>query len=273
MASLALASLTETYTDSEGEESAHRDSIEKTDEVTFNQLEIVNQPTSKVNKPARLVSYQGHDDTIASDDEHHEIAITEPLVTEDVPMETERIVQFTDVDMPPEPTGPCAPELTDKIVEMTRRMNEKGYDMNRIIQQRKSFRNPSIYEKLIDYCNINEFGTNYGPQIYDPLKWDRSSYYDELAKRQKADMEQREKERRERTKIEFLTGTAKKTSNGTASIEDDSKKRKSKWDQVVYPGSAAPRVQLSVPSLTTTATGTKGIVISAFGSLPKKPKS
>lgn len=39
--------------------------------------------------------------------------------------------------------------------------------------------------------------------------------------------------------------------------------RKSKWDQ--------PATKSTLPALTTTVTGTKGTVISAFGSLPKKP--
>lgn len=270
MTSLALASLTETYTDSEGEENVSKESIIIDSPVLMKQPEL-----PKPKGPTTLVSYHAQDDTIASDDEHHETTTsTDTSTTTDQSGSANASINpiFMDVDLPPEPTGTCSSDLTEKIVEMTRRMQEKGYDMNLIIQQRKSFRNPSIYEKLIDYCNINEFGTNYEPQIYDPLKWDKTSYYDELAKIQKADMEQREKERRERTKIEFLTGTAKKVTNGTAATEEDTKKRKSKWDQVVYP-QAGQRLQTNVTTLTTAATGTKGIVISAFGSLPKKSKS
>jgi hypothetical protein len=35
--------------------------------------------------------------------------------------------------------------------------------LNFQIQQRKQFRNPSIYEKLIDHLDIEEIGTNYPP--------------------------------------------------------------------------------------------------------------
>lgn len=106
-------------------------------------------------------------------------------------------------------------------------------------------------------------GTNYPPAIYDPLKWSKESYYEELAKIQKTEMDRLEKERK--SKVEFVSGTKK---------HEDDKKRKSKWDQPggsISAGAVKP-AGLVQPSLTTTATGTKGTVISAFGSLPKKPR-
>jgi len=143
-------------------------------------------------------------------------------------------------------------------------MQTQQMDMNAVIQKRKDFRNPSIYEKLIQFCGINELGTNYPPSMYDPLKWPKESYYEELAKIQKAEMDKREKERK--GKVEFVSGTKK-------SDEDNKNKRKSKWDM---PGGGAVKVNqpglVAPPTLTTSATGTKSTVISAFGSLPKKPK-
>lgn len=81
--------------------------------------------------------------------------------------------------------------------------------MNLLIQQRKDIRNPSIYEKLIDYCKIDEYGSNFPLDVYDPHGWPESSFYEELAKEQKAEMDRREKERKDRTKVEFVTGVKK----------------------------------------------------------------
>lgn len=189
--------------------------------------------------------------------------------------------------LPPEPKGKCAVELQDKINLLYEKMKHTQMDMNRVIQERKEFRNPSIYEKLIQFCDINEFGTNYPPEIYDPLQWGAESFYEELAKTQKVDMDKREKDRKDNSKVELALAAAKK-------VEEEAKRRKSKWDQpgpssgtvaaagggsgttsivtgTVSSGSvkAAGLVQ---PALTTNITGTKGTVISAFGSLPKKPK-
>lgn len=41
--------------------------------------------------------------------------------------------------------------------------------MNYIIQRKKEFRNPSIYEKLIQFCAIDELGTNYPKDMFDPM--------------------------------------------------------------------------------------------------------
>lgn len=72
--------------------------------------------------------------------------------------------------LPAEPKGKCPVELQEKITNMHAKI-KLGMDMNRLIQDRKEFRNPSIYEKLIQFCDINELGTNYPPEIYDPLQW------------------------------------------------------------------------------------------------------
>lgn len=127
----------------------------------------------------------------------------------DIESEEEEIhkieLEFNDDGLPPEVSVKCPPEVQEKITIMFNKMQNEGLDMNKEIQARKAFRNPSIYEKLIDYCNLNEFGTNYPAEIYDPLKWGKESYYDELAKVQKTEMEKREKERKEKTKVMQFT--------------------------------------------------------------------
>lgn len=274
--SQALASLTATYTDSEGEE----DGNEEDDENQGSVSTPSSMPNSRQSSPvqitlppklAKLVSY--HDDTVVSDEEvdddteekveHMDV---DEIKEEETPPEPEPIAD-DGVQLPPEPAGRCTIELQEKILKLYEKMQSNGLDMNHVIQQRKDFRNPSIYEKLIQFCGINELGTNYPPENYDPLRWGKESFYEELAKVQKVEMDRREKERK--AKVEFVSGTRR------LNAEEDAKRRKSKWDQ---PGGNAQGSQnlkpagLVQPSLTTSATGTKGTVISAFGSLPKKPR-
>lgn len=265
---------------------------------------IEKSPNKKENKHRkrkksvrRLVSYQ--DDTVISDDDEeestssessnqteeegendetssHSNAQTSRDTTNSVQMEVDDKTDLVNetkspkkVDklskyahygfsLPPEPKGKPSTELVDKIKHLYDNMETTNMNMNRVIQGRKEFRNPSIYEKLIQYCDINEFGTNYPPEIYDPLQWGPESYYEELARVQKNGMLKRQKERKDTDKIEQATALARK-------VEEEAKRRKSKWDQ------PAAAVKPIPPTLTTTVTGTKGTVISAFGSLPKKP--
>lgn len=163
--------------------------------------------------------------------------------------------------IPPEPRGKFSRDTQEKFERISKKVatshdkvQSKLMDMNKIIQERKEFRNPSIYEKLISFCDINELGTNYPPEIYNPSTFGKESYYEELAKVQKSEMDKLEKTKKEPS-VTVVTGSKK---------VDDDKKRKSKWDQ--------PAPAPVVKTLTTTASGTKTTVISAFGSLPKKPK-
>lgn len=295
MSKSALASLTAQYTDSENEEDNQDDGSSDSQHSSPSLVQIPppkqqkETPVSTPEKPKRpkslrLVSYQ--DDTIVSDEDETESedendkTISEKkndnknsTNEESNKMEVD-VVESSDgkspkkdakVDkyahygftLPPEPKGKPSPELVEKIRHLYEKMEDSNMDMNRIIQERKDFRNPSIYEKLISFCDINEFGTNYPPEIYDPLQWGTESFYEELAKAQKVEMTKRQKDKKDSDKIEQATAAARK-------VEEEAKKRKSKWDQPA-PVKSAP------PALTTTVTGTKGTVISAFGSLPKKP--
>lgn len=279
MTSQALASLTATYTDSEGEEDIEEQTPEK-DELKSHSAppspkrgaDAVASSSAPPSPVKRLVSYQ--DETMVSDEEASPPAggaddmrrLSMETDTDDAPARSEP----DDDGVPPEPPGRCPRELQEAIAKNYNRMITEGLDMNRIIQDKKNFRNPSIYEKLIQFCDINELDTNYPPEIYDPLKWGKESYYDELARVQKIEMDRREKEKKEKlAKIDFITGVAKKSES------DDEKKRKSKWDQAAPNVGSKPTIKqpgLLQQPLTSNVTGTKGTVISAFGSLPKKPK-
>ncbi|GLV40678.1 uncharacterized protein CBL_04481 [Carabus blaptoides fortunei] len=286
----ALASLTATYTDSEGEDGNEEDELNQGSVST----PTSNSVNSRTNSPvpsavnlvagsvAQLVSY--HDDTVISDDETHDNTHVmnnnntsntgETLVNSGAGDGTASSEPITDdgIQLPPEPAGRCSVELQEKIARLHGKMLKDGLDMNYVIQQRKDFRNPSIYEKLIQFCGINELGTNYPPHLYDPLRWGKESLYEELARVQKQEMDRREKERK--TKVEVVSGTRRPGSGA----EEEAKRRKSKWDQPGGTGVSLTGTQALKPAglvqatLTSSATGTKGTVISAFGSLPRKPK-
>jgi len=257
MSTHALASLTATYTDSEPE-GEEEDAVlqdereEKSSEDSGGRGESLERLKDlEVEEPAKVTTLVSYNDDAVEEDEE----VGEPR-PEGSPYAAD------DVELPPDSTGRISPRILEKVAKLHERM-ESGLDMNATIQNRKEFRNPSIYEKLIQFCGINELGTNYHPKIYDPLKWGKESYYEELARVQKNEMDKREKEKRDKPRMEVVVGTKK--------VDDDPKKRKSKWDQVGAGGGTAPAIR-PAGFLQSALTGTKSTVISAFGSLPKKPK-
>ncbi|KAF5398727.1 hypothetical protein PHET_07606 [Paragonimus heterotremus] len=125
-----------------------------------------------------------------------------------------------DVQLPPEPQGHCPMRLQEKVDREVHRMRlEIDYDPNRVIQDNKAFRNPSIYEKLISFLNIDEKGTNFPPEIYNPYRWMPQSYYDELAKVQNREIDRLTKLQKEQKKTESNQPINNaKTSGNAASV-------------------------------------------------------
>lgn len=52
--------------------------------------------------------------------------------------------------------------------------------MNEYIKKKKEFKNPAIYEYLVNNYKIDEKGTNFPSQIYDPHCFDVVDFYDSL---------------------------------------------------------------------------------------------
>lgn len=105
--------------------------------------------------------------------------------------------------------------------------------MNEGIRKKKDFKNPSIYEKLIERYEINEYGSNFAEVriIYllfnylrlfknkfflnallkniDDLKSQGYMDYNELDQAQRAEWAKKEKERKERSKIQMVSAVKK----------------------------------------------------------------
>lgn len=136
------------------------------------------------------------------------------------------------VCLPPEPQGRCSNSLQVKIVSLLKK-KAVGVDLGESIQSRKDFRNPSIYEKLVSFCKLDEFGSNYPEDNYNPHEWSDESLYRNLRKAQMKAYEKKERAKLERTKVEFVTGTKRPipTAAVSSSVAEVVKKpRRSKWD-------------------------------------------
>lgn len=128
--------------------------------------------------------------------------------------------------LPPLTTEAYPADLQQKIDSMIGQVNA-GLDMNSHIQTRKEFRNPSMLEKLIEHCDIQEFGTNFGPDVFDPHKWGKESFYERLAGdqqrymaklRAKMSNEQAAPKPKKDVPVQIICGTSKKT---TTSVKEN----------------------------------------------------
>ncbi|XP_046565351.1 LOW QUALITY PROTEIN: SAP30-binding protein-like [Haliotis rubra] len=182
-----------------------------------------------------------------------------------------RNMSAEEIQIPPEPVGRCSKELQEKIARNYDRMLKSGYSNNVMIQQRKDFRNPSIYEKLIEFLHIEGTKEQTFLLISLILKCGLKNHFMTNYKTRRRRWKRRRR-RKDRTKIDFIVGSKKVSSSSDGSAPDE-KKRKTKWDSQPQVSSAVRSSNMPNPSvvtLTTSATGTKTTVISAIGSITKK---
>ena len=93
--------------------------------------------TATHNRPTRPHPDPSLDDTADGD--------AQPVI------QCQNLVVSGDMQMPPEPPGLCSATLQESISRLWERKKvDKNFDLNLIIQNKKAFRNPSIYEKLIE---------------------------------------------------------------------------------------------------------------------------
>lgn len=192
--------------------------------------------------------------SVHTDDEFSEEDDDEDHVTD--PIEYHR--QLTgkkpeDIKIPKAPRGSVDPLIQEKMLKLKEKKDATGMDMKYHIQKRKDFRNPSIYEKLIDHCGIEEFGSNFPPEVFDPHSFEPDSYYEKLSQAQKVLMDAVAKEAVSASSlsstssattsipdkpkvVEIITGTAKKTISSVSSSSShpssqEKRKKQSKWDE------------------------------------------
>jgi len=100
------------------------------------------------------------------------------------------------VRIPDDTPRACSNTLEEKVAELIAKQKRQNLDVNYEIQKSKAFRNPSIYQKLIEYCEIDEFGSNFDPTDFDPKRWTEASSMESLAKAQSIAMEKYEREKK-----------------------------------------------------------------------------
>jgi len=64
-------------------------------------------------------------------------------------------------------------------------LKRKGKHFNDTLMSNKAFRNPHIYEKLVNFVDVDEKGTNFPMEIWDPFNYRPEWKAEALAEEQK----------------------------------------------------------------------------------------
>ncbi|KAF7721360.1 hypothetical protein EC973_004841 [Apophysomyces ossiformis] len=108
--------------------------------------------------------------------------------------------------IPPEPDTPVDPERAAKINHFLS-LRASGHRLNIHLQHNKAFRNPRIYAKLVEFVDLDEFGSNFPKDQFDPHGFPKSAYIDEILETQRRMAEEKAIAQQQRSNISFVSGT------------------------------------------------------------------
>lgn len=123
--------------------------------------------------------------------------------------------EYLDKFLPPPPKDKCSDELQEKIVKFLTLKKTTGRSFNAEVRNRKEYRNPDFLLHAVTYQDIDQIGTCFSKDVFDPHGYDKSDFYDEIEADMKREMERKEQEKKKSQKIEYISGG---TQGGTLPI-------------------------------------------------------
>ncbi|KAI7879906.1 HCNGP-domain-containing protein [Lichtheimia hyalospora FSU 10163] len=109
--------------------------------------------------------------------------------------------------IPAEPTTECDPDLLETITHF-QTLHKSGHRLNEHLQSNKAFRNPRIYAKLVEFIDLDEIGSNFDKETFDPHGFPKEAYIDGLLEAQRQYAEEKAAAQQNRTNISFVSSTS-----------------------------------------------------------------
>nr|XP_009392424.1 PREDICTED: uncharacterized protein LOC103978373 isoform X1 [Musa acuminata subsp. malaccensis] len=107
--------------------------------------------------------------------------------------------------LPPPPSTECPTELQEKINKFLA-YKRCGKSFNADLRNRKDYRNPDFLQHAVRYQDIDQIGTCFSKDVFDPHGYDKSDYVDEIENEMRREMERKEQERKKSQKVDFVAG-------------------------------------------------------------------
>ncbi|KAG8077993.1 hypothetical protein GUJ93_ZPchr0007g6029 [Zizania palustris] len=112
--------------------------------------------------------------------------------------------------LPPPVTTKCSAALQQKINKFLA-YKRAGKSFNSEVRNRKEYRNPDFLQHAVRYQEIDQIGTCFSKDVFDPYGYDRSDYYDEIEADMKREVERKELEKKKSGKVDFINGGVQAT--------------------------------------------------------------
>jgi len=120
-----------------------------------------------------------------------------------------------DWGIPPQSTEPCDPVIEAKLAQFNalKRDPNNPKHFNDSLMSNRSFRNPHLYAKLVEFVDVDERTTNFPSDIWNPGDVRDEWFADRIAERQKARSEQQAaaQSSNKRTRIDFAKEAGRST--------------------------------------------------------------
>ncbi|KJE94125.1 hypothetical protein CAOG_04813 [Capsaspora owczarzaki ATCC 30864] len=150
----------------------HRDDDQYGHSNAATPMDTAEQRPQRNQVVAQTESHRHDDDRDDDDDAADQVPANGPF------LDTRGVV------LPPIPTGPCDPALQRQIAAFIRiKQTNSGATFNQRLFASKAFRNPIIYEKLVQFCETDEYGSNLVLEAHRD-RFQEDSLYEALAQQQ-----------------------------------------------------------------------------------------
>ncbi|KAL1289054.1 hypothetical protein HN51_057500 [Arachis hypogaea] len=107
--------------------------------------------------------------------------------------------------LPPPPKAKCSEELQRKINKFLE-YKKAGKSFNAEVRNRKNYRNPDFLLHAVRYQEIDQIGSCFSKDVFDPHGYDSSDFYDEIEADMRRESERKEHEKKKAQKMEFIAG-------------------------------------------------------------------
>ncbi|KAJ7947100.1 SAP30-binding protein [Quillaja saponaria] len=118
--------------------------------------------------------------------------------------EEQNVLGPLDKFLPAPSADKCSEELQRKINKFLE-YKKLGKSFNAEVRNRKDYRNPDFLLHAVSYQDIDQIGSCFSKDVFDPHGYDPSDYYDELEADMRRESNRKDQEKKKAQKVDFVS--------------------------------------------------------------------